>query len=89
MSSQHDLADYFQLRSTEGWQNLLVILQSTGERAPKRSREPETVSRASSSSSFQAPGPATSEPLAKRFAAFRLNERSPSSHQAPQKWEDT
>lgn len=30
VASQHELADTFQLRSTEGWQNLQAILQSTG-----------------------------------------------------------
>ncbi|ODA81977.1 hypothetical protein RJ55_00482 [Drechmeria coniospora] len=30
VASQHDLADSFQLRSTEGWQTLQAILQSTG-----------------------------------------------------------
>ncbi|TID04718.1 Nuclear protein localization protein 4 [Colletotrichum higginsianum] len=30
VASQHDLADTYQLRSTEGWQTLQAILQSTG-----------------------------------------------------------
>lgn len=30
VASQHDLADSFQLRATEGWQNLQAILQTTG-----------------------------------------------------------
>lgn len=30
VASQHDLADAYQLRSTEGWQTLQAILQSTG-----------------------------------------------------------
>ncbi|KAK1253713.1 hypothetical protein MKX07_001790 [Trichoderma sp. CBMAI-0711] len=86
VATQHDLADSFQLRSTGGWQTLQVILNSTGERIPKRPREdgggpPKT-------SSSVAPPPSSShhyttpsivgerdEPLAKRFAAFRLNER--------------
>ena len=38
MATQHDLADSFQLRSTDGWQTLLMILQSAGERLPKRPR---------------------------------------------------
>jgi nuclear protein localization family protein 4 len=91
VASQHDLADTFQLRSTEGWQNLQAILQSTGERIPKRPRERDDAARASAFSSAlippaRHPKPAPSlspsdipvhdsgEPIAKRFAAFRLNE---------------
>ncbi|KAL2756409.1 hypothetical protein ACRALDRAFT_2103910 [Sodiomyces alcalophilus JCM 7366] len=84
VATQHDLADSFQLRSTDGWQTLQAILQSTGETPPKkrsekkRLRESEgdastcTSSSAHPSNSY----PASGEPLAKRFAAFRLNERS-------------
>ena len=38
MATQHDLAEAFQLRSTTGWQTLRAILQSSGERLPKRPR---------------------------------------------------
>jgi nuclear protein localization protein 4 homolog len=84
-----DLAECFQMRSTDGWRTLLVILQSTGERNPKRPRsEGEhgiSASRgsgaAASPSRYQKPTD-TDEPLAKRFAAVRLNEDRPSRHSA-------
>ncbi|RDA83581.1 hypothetical protein CP532_4769, partial [Ophiocordyceps camponoti-leonardi (nom. inval.)] len=67
VASQHDLADSFQLRSTEGWQTLQAILQSTGERIPKRRRE----RRDDNGLAVLECG----EPLTKRLAAFRLKER--------------
>jgi nuclear protein localization protein 4 homolog len=102
VASQHDLADTFQLRSTEGWQNLQAILQSTGERIPKRPRERDDAARTSASSSALVP-PArhpklapsflssdlpvhdSGEPIAKRFAAFRLNEHPHESNGASTK----
>ncbi|KAK5987303.1 Nuclear protein localization protein 4 [Cladobotryum mycophilum] len=90
VASQHDLADSFQLRSTEGWQTLQAILQSTGERIPKRSRGLDDSNSSSSSSSSSLKHLATSdtressgEPLAKRFAAFRLNELHRASSNDP------
>ncbi|UNI15080.1 nuclear protein localization protein 4, variant 2 [Purpureocillium takamizusanense] len=71
VASQHDLADSFQLRSTEGWQTLQAILQSTGERIPKRPRDRTDGPAASNG----VPARGSGEPLTKRFAAFRLNER--------------
>lgn len=71
MATQHDLADSFQLRSTTGWQTLLAILQSTGERTPKRARG---VGDDDTPSSL--PGADSEERLAKRIAAVRLNPSS-------------
>ena len=73
----------FQLASTEGWQNLQAILQTTGERIPKRPRERDDILPTapiakpppSSTSITALPVRDSGEPLAKRFAAFRLNER--------------
>ncbi|OAA63678.1 endoplasmic reticulum and nuclear membrane proteinc [Niveomyces insectorum RCEF 264] len=39
VAAQHEVADSFQLQSAPGWQTLLMILQSAGERIPKRARE--------------------------------------------------
>ncbi len=93
MATQHDLADAFQLRSTPGWQTLLMILQSAGERNPKRARAamaddgagdvavdaPASPSRHSHPSSHdRGRQPDPEERLAKRFAAVRLNEKRPS-----------
>jgi len=70
VATHHDLAEAFQLFSTDGWRTLIAILQSTGERPPKRFR---------GGSSAVAPSPSyqssvdNEEPLAKRFAAVRLN----------------
>ncbi|OAA49469.1 NPL4 family protein [Metarhizium rileyi] len=79
VASQHDLADSFQLRSTEGWQTLQAILQSTGERLPKRPRDGDGATSADSSAydfkTRHVGARDSGEPLTKRFAAFRLNER--------------
>ncbi|KAG7292214.1 nuclear protein localization protein 4 [Staphylotrichum longicolle] len=87
VATQHDLAESFQLRSTTGWQTLHMILQSTGERNPKRSRQsgdgdgggdPSPLRRLDDPNDLQ-------EPLAKRFAAVRLNgdQRRPTSPGRP------
>ncbi|KAK4099795.1 polyubiquitin-tagged protein recognition complex, Npl4 component [Parathielavia hyrcaniae] len=70
VATQHDLAESFQLRSTTGWQTLHMILQSTGERLPKRPRQPDDGRRLEDGSPSNNDA---REPLAKRFAAVRLN----------------
>lgn len=78
VATGHDLADAFQLKSTTGWQTLLAILQSTGERPPKRShRDMELDESPGSGSSPAFPSRNTvydpdTEHLAKRVAAVRL-----------------
>ncbi|KAK7745303.1 nuclear protein localization protein 4 [Cytospora paraplurivora] len=78
VATGHDLADAFQLKSTTGWQTLLAILQSTGERIPKRGRDeiwdldPSGSGSSSPSSRPHGHDPDT-ERLAKRVAAVRLN----------------
>ncbi|MCJ1478913.1 nuclear protein localization protein 4 [Lambiella insularis] len=64
VATTHDLADGFQLLETPGWATLLAILQSSGERPPKRP----------SPFSFAAPGASSAdeEQLAKRFRGARL-----------------
>ena len=59
MATQHDLADGYQLLSTPGWATLLAILQSTGERPPKRASPSDDDGK--------------SEHLAKRFGGVRLD----------------
>jgi nuclear protein localization family protein 4 len=58
VATQHDLADGYQLLSTPGWATLLAILQTTGERPPKRPSPDD--------------GDGTSERLAKRVGGVRL-----------------
>ncbi|KAK0656125.1 NPL4 family-domain-containing protein [Cercophora newfieldiana] len=92
VATQHDLAESFQLRSTDGWRTLIAILQSTGERIPKRSRSerdvgiPASLSRGGSSAAASSSSHPSSvdneEPLAKRFAAVRLNVDRPARFSA-------
>ncbi|KAG9255109.1 NPL4 family protein [Emericellopsis atlantica] len=72
VASQHDLGEAAQLRATEGWQNMQAILSTTGERPPKRPRDPHNPSTAAVASLSRDHG---GEPPTKRFAAFRLNEK--------------
>ncbi|KAK3372521.1 NPL4 family-domain-containing protein [Podospora didyma] len=97
VATQNDLSEFFQLRETTGWQTLNAILQSTGERLPKRPRSDDSergTQHGASVSSFPRNSAAAlsssrssssslrhdaDEPLAKRFAAVRLNDdRRPS-----------
>lgn len=74
MATGHDLADAFQLKSTTGWQTLLAILQSTGERPPLKRRRDDAGTGSGHSSPFR---PYKEDPdaehIAKRLAAVRLN----------------
>lgn len=75
MATGHDLADAFQLKSTTGWQTLLAILQSTGERTPLKRRRDESDPGSGKPSPFrtQEEDDPETEHVAKRLAAVRLN----------------
>lgn len=74
VATGHDLADAFQLKSTTGWQTLLAILQSTGERTPLKRRRDESDPGSSNSSPFRShTDDPEAEHVAKRLAAVRLN----------------
>ncbi|CAJ2501771.1 Uu.00g046240.m01.CDS01 [Anthostomella pinea] len=88
-ATKHDLADAYQLFSMPGWQTLEAILQSTGERLPKKRPRAPSGGDENNVSGAQANGGASSfsaaiapfrsgEPLAKRLAAVRLNGRNES-----------
>jgi nuclear protein localization family protein 4 len=61
VATQHDLADGYQLLSTPGWATLLAILQTTGERPPKRPSPPDDGDGSNT------------ERLAKRVGGVRLD----------------
>ncbi|KAI1263085.1 NPL4 family-domain-containing protein [Xylariaceae sp. FL1019] len=85
-ATSHDLAETYQLFSMPGWQTLETILQATGETLPKK-RPRGSSGDGDVTSGRQANGSTTAnfssqnvssqkgEPLAKRFAAVRLNDR--------------
>ena len=95
VATQQDLAEAFQLRSSPGWQTLRAILQSTGERIPKRPREAGAdvdivtsaastpVAPAAAAASLPRPVVDPEGPLAKRIAAVRLNDDRPSPPPRP------
>jgi nuclear protein localization protein 4 homolog len=81
VAAHGDLAESFQLRSTPGWQTLYAILQSTGERIPKRPRDDDLDTSVDGSdkadSRWSRFGATPDERLAKRFAAVRLKDDRP------------
>jgi nuclear protein localization family protein 4 len=60
VATQHDLADGYQLLSTDGWATLLAVLNDTGERPPKRPSPSDS-------------GDGLSDRLAKRVGGVRLD----------------
>ncbi|KAI1415999.1 polyubiquitin-tagged protein recognition complex, Npl4 component [Hypoxylon sp. FL1857] len=92
-ATTHDLSDAFQLDTKQGWLTLEAILAETGERSPKKRKRPcrssdeggQSVGEASSSSAASSTFNTTnksSEPLTKRLAAVRLNERNSSPNKS-------
>ncbi|OTB08869.1 hypothetical protein M426DRAFT_262323 [Hypoxylon sp. CI-4A] len=83
-ATTHDLAETYQLFSTDGWRTLEAILTAGEIIIPKRKRSrssgdegsPTGGRKASPASSSSTPGKKSSEPLTKRLAAIRLAERN-------------
>lgn len=75
VATQSDLAEMFQLRSTTGWQTLLAILQSTGERIPKRSRDADDGGRIGGGGGSGNGDPSSLRPLSRRDSHSSADER--------------
>jgi nuclear protein localization family protein 4 len=76
VATEHDLAEMFQLRATTGWQTLQAILQSTGERNPKRSRAADDGGGGDGGGGSRGSGgPASLPPLSRRESYSSSDER--------------
>ncbi|KAI0898309.1 polyubiquitin-tagged protein recognition complex, Npl4 component [Annulohypoxylon nitens] len=86
-ATTRDLADTFQVFSMPGFLSLQTIVAETGEISPKDRKRPRTRGEGGTTPSSHSSGAAsanklkTGEPLAKRLAAVRLNDRNASKPQ--------
>lgn len=67
MATEHDQAKALQLANTSGWQTLMAILESYGERTLKRSWPIDVEDEATSNNAGT-----PSEQLAKRFKQAKI-----------------